>query len=88
MAVVCPIFNCRSVSLTSVVCKAFERILKRAILLFLSECRVLAGCQHGFLSNRSCLSSLLILEETMTRLKDDGNTADVVYIDFAKAFDS
>ncbi len=30
---------------------------------------------------------LLILEETVTGLMDDGNTADVVYLDFAKTFD-
>ncbi len=56
----------------------------RATLLFVSECKTLTGC----LSHRSCLSNLLILEETIARLIDDRNTADVVYLDFAKAFDS
>ncbi len=39
--------------------------------------------QHGFLPRRSCISNLLILEETATLLMDDGNNAD-----FAEAFDS
>ncbi len=52
-AVICPVFskgdpedvvNYRLVSLTSVVCKVFERILKRAILLFLIQCKALTGC--------------------------------------------
>ncbi len=59
-----------------------------AILSFLSECKAATGCQHGFLPHRSCLSNLLMIEETIARLMDDGNTADVVYLDFAKAFDS
>ncbi len=35
-----------------------------------------------------CGFSLLILEETITQLMNDGNAADVVYLDFAKAFAS
>ncbi len=55
-AVICPILkkavpedvaNYCPVSLTSVVCKVFERILKRAILSFLSECNAITGCQHA-----------------------------------------
>ncbi len=80
--------NCRPVSLTSVVCKVFERILKRAILSFLIPSKALTGCQHGSLSRRSCLSNFLILEETIARFMDNGNTAGVVYLDFAKEFDS
>ncbi len=98
-AVICPIFKngdpwvfcrrrCHPVSLTSVVRKAFERFLKRAMLSFLIQCKALSGWQHGFLPHRSCHSNLLIREETTTRLMDDGNAADGVYIDFAKAFDS
>ncbi len=80
--------NYRPVSLISVVCKVIKRILKRAILSFLTQCKQLTGCQHGVLPHRSCLFNLLILEEIITRLMGDGNTADVVYLDFARAFDS
>ncbi len=54
-AAICPIFkkgdpedvvNCLPVCLTSVVCKIFERILKRVILAFLSKCKAIRGCQH------------------------------------------
>ncbi len=65
--VICPIFkkedpvdvpNYRPVSLTSIVCKFFKRILKRTIFSFLSECKALTGCQHGFLPHRQCISNL------------------------------
>ncbi len=74
--------NYRPVSLTSVVYTVLELISKRAVLAFLSECKTC--CQHGFLPHQACLSYLVILEVTLTRL-GDGNTADVVYLDFAKA---
>ncbi len=41
-----------------------------------------------FLSRRSCLSNLLVLEEAVTRMMDEGRTVDVIYLDFAEAFDS
>ncbi len=82
------VVNNHPVSLTLVACKIFERILRRAILSFPIQYKALTGCQRGFLSHRSSLSNILILEETIARLMDDGNTADVVHLDFAKPFDS
>ncbi len=45
------------------------------------------GC-YSFLPRRSCLSNLLVFEEEVTRMIDEGQTVDVIYLDFAKAFDS
>ncbi len=82
MAVICPIFkkgdpedvaNYRPVRLTSVVRNAVERILKVDILSFLNEYKTITGCQHGFLPHRSRPSYLLIKEEMITQLMDDGN---------------
>ncbi len=42
----------------------------------------------GFLPRRSCLSNLILLEERVTRLLYEGHTVDLVYLYFAKAFDS
>ncbi len=76
----------RPVSLTSIICKLIERILKKALLYFLSETRSISPHQHGF--RRSCLSNLLVFEEVVTRMTDEGHTVDVIYLDFAKTFDS
>ncbi len=42
--------------------------------------------QHGFLPRRSTETNLLSVEETVTRWLDEGVTAYIVYLDFAKAF--
>ncbi len=63
-------------------------MLKKALILFLTETRSLSPSQHGFLLRRACLSNLILQEERVTRLLDEGHTVDLVYLDFAKAFDS
>ncbi len=75
-------------SLTSIVCKLFERILKKALLYFLSETWSISPRQHGLLLRRSCLSNLLVFEDAVARMMDEIHTVDVIYLDFAKAFDS
>ncbi len=62
--------------------------MKRALLSFLNDTRSTSPHQHGFLPRGSCLSSLLVFEEAVTRMMDEGHTVDVIYLDFAKAFDS
>jgi hypothetical protein len=41
--------NYRPVSLTSVVCKCMESILRDAIMTHMSDNRILSNCQHGFI---------------------------------------
>ena len=43
--------------------------------------------QHGFRAGRSCLSQLLEHYDTILSILEDGSNADVVYLDFTKAFD-
>ena len=79
--------NYRPVSLTSIPCKILESIIKEEIVLHLEKFSLLNDSQHGFLSGRSCLTNLLEFMEDITEILDKGNSADVVYLDFAKAFD-
>ncbi len=58
----------------SVLCEIFEKLLKKALLLILTETRPLSPSQHGFLPRRSCLSNLILQEERVTRLLDEGHT--------------
>ena len=44
--------------------------------------------QYGFRAERSCVTQLLEALKEWTSLLDEGNCTDVIYFDFAKAFDS
>ncbi len=43
--------------------------------------------QHGFRSGRSCLTQLLAHYDNVISLLEEGQNVDVIYLDFAKAFD-
>ena len=43
--------------------------------------------QHGFRSGRSCLTQLLIFWEKILDKLEEGKGVDVIYTDFANAFD-
>jgi hypothetical protein len=68
-------------------CKCFERIIKDEIVRHLESKLLIQDSQHGFRSNRSCLTNLLESSEYITRLIDEGNPMDIIYLDFSKAFD-
>ena len=53
----------------------------------MNENRLIRDTQHGFRSGRSCLTNLLDILEYITKELDDGNSIDVIYLDFSKAFD-
>jgi hypothetical protein len=78
----------RPISLTCICCKILERIIKRQILSFLENNHLLTDAQHGFRANRSCLTNLLLANESWTCSIDAGYDVDVIFIDFKKAFDS
>ena len=79
--------NYRPVSLTSVVCKILESIIKDAISTHLESNSLIKSSQHGFSSGKSCLTNLLIYLEQVTSEIDKGIPVDTLYLDFAKAFD-
>ncbi len=80
--------NYRPESLTSIMGKIFERIVKKVLLSFLSDARSISPHQHGFLPRRPCLSNLLVFEEAMTHKMGEGHTVDAIYLDFANSIAS
>ena len=78
--------NYRPISLTSLVMKVFERCIKTALFSVCED--VLDPRQHGFLNNRSCVTQMVpFVHDLATNLNDKIRT-DIIYFDFAKAFDS
>ena len=79
--------NYRPISLTSVVCKMLESIIKDEIVSHLDKFKLIRDSQHGFTKGRSCLTNLLEFFEDISEKLDSGRPIDVIYLDFAKAFD-
>ena len=80
--------NYRPVSLTSVVCKSLETIIRTHILEYLTRNKHISDAQFGFRSGRSCILQLIDVMEDWTDYIENDESWDTVYLDFAKAFDS
>ena len=79
--------NYRPVALTSHLSKAMEKIVRKNLIDYLENNHLIDPNQHGFRRGHSTLSQLLShTEEIIERLHNDA-IVDVVYLDFAKAFD-
>jgi ribonuclease P/MRP protein subunit RPP40 len=78
--------NYRPVSLTSNVCKLMEKVINKALSEHL-ENGVLSNSQHGFRKGRSCQTNLIEFHDKLTQWTDEGESVDVLYLDFRKAFD-
>ena len=65
-----------------------ESIIRDSIVEHMLKNKFFNDKQHGFVPGRSCISQLLIVLEKWTDLLDSGRPVDVVYFDFAKAFDT
>ena len=80
--------NYRLVSLTLVPGKVMEQVILVEITRHVRGIQGIRPSQHGFMKGRSCLTNLISFYDWVTRLVDEGKAADVVYLDFSKAFDT
>ena len=79
--------NYRPVSLTSVICKVLERILRDVIMVHLVSNGLLSESQHGFVPKKSCTTNLLETLDFLTDCLARKIPVDIIFLDFAKAFD-
>ena len=79
--------NYRPIALTSHIIKVFEKVIRNHVTTHLTKNNLLNDNQHGFRSGRSCLSELLEHYDTLLSYLEEGFNVDVIYLDFAKAFD-
>ena len=80
--------NYRPISLTSVVCKVLEKLIRIKIVEHLEDISYFSQHQHGFRSGKSCLTQLLEYFADVEEILDDGDSVDAVYLDCRKAFDT
>ena len=79
--------NYRPVSLTLVVCKMLESIIKDELFRYFNLNNLFTAYQHGFRPGYSCVTQLINVMEDWTYAIECGKSVDVIYLDFSKAFD-
>ena len=80
--------NYRPISLTSVIYKTLESLVRDELVKHMLQHELFAKNQHGFIPKRDCMTNLLSCIETWTRIIEEEESIDLIYTDFSKAFDS
>ena len=79
--------NYRPVTITSVLCRVLEKIMRKQILFHLENNNIITKHQHGFTKRKSCETNLLESYDFITDMIDKGMAVDEIFLDLAKAFD-
>ena len=75
--------NYRPISITSVIPKVMESIIRDMIVAYLMKHGILSNDQHGFVPERNCITQLLICMEDWTNMVENGESFDIIYTDFS-----
>ena len=83
------ISNYRPISLCSIPCKMFERIMVKRLLEHSQKYGIIPDSQHGFLPKRYCTTQAVSLFYEWAKILDRSTPPriDAVLLDWAKAFD-
>jgi hypothetical protein len=81
------ISNYRPISLTSIIGKLMEGIVTNQITDHLAKHSLILKTAHGFMHHKSCLTNLLEFFQDIFTDYDKERSADIIYLDFQKAFD-
>ena len=80
--------NYRPISLTCIICKILESIIRDQMLEFFMQNNKISDKQFGFLPGRSCTLQLLYCVHKWINELENDHTVAIFYTDFRKAFDS
>ena len=80
--------NYRPISLTSVVWKLMETVIRNKIVTFLEENKIIKDSQRKFRKRHSCLPNLLDFFYGVCNSYDETKAVDIIFFDFQKAFDT
>ena len=72
--------NYRPISLTSVVCKMLETLIRDKLVNHLEENYLIKNTQHGFRNKRSCLTNLLDFFRNVMNQYDENKSVDIIRI--------
>ena len=76
----------RSISLTCIMCKLMETLVREEIMQHLNPNLLFIKKQLGFLSGWSTFLQLIKVMGKWTQILEEGDAVDVAYCDFIKAF--
>ncbi|MGL5405337.1 MAG: RNA-directed DNA polymerase, partial [Propionibacteriaceae bacterium] len=81
--------NYRPISMTSLVGKALEKLVRDRIQTFMDENNIIPDCQHGFRPRRSCTTHLGKTLDRWASVVDQkaGSRIHAITLDWKKAFD-
>ena len=79
--------NYQPIALTSHLSKIMERVVRVDLVNCMDFYQLWDKRQHGSRRGRSTLSQLLEHHDTVISAMEEGHNLDVVYLDFAKAYD-
>ena len=80
--------NYRPVSLTAVLCRILESLIRKVIIKHIMDNNLLTQYQYGFVSGRSTVLQLLHYMDYCADIVSKGGHVDAIYMDYAKAFDT
>ncbi len=73
--------NYKSVSVTPVICKILERVIRSKLLGYMLEKGIIPKNQHGFVPKKSTVTNLLESLNDWTSNFDEQISTDVLYLD-------
>ena len=80
--------NYRPISLTSILCKICEHIIRKRWIKFLEENEMISKSQFGFQQGKSCVTNLISFYSRVTDIiQEREGWVDCIYLDLKKAFD-
>lgn len=77
--------NYRPISILNLIPKIFESIVRSKISPFINS--AIIEQQHGFVNGKSTVTNLMIVTQKLLESIEKGYQIDIIYTDFAKAFD-
>ena len=80
--------NYRPISLLTHISKVFEKILNSRLVSFIEKNKILTNHQYGFRKNYSTTLAITDLYESLLEKKERGEISCLLFLDFAKAFDT
>lgn len=77
----------RDVSLTSVICKVLERIIRSQMFDYMEKNGIIPICRHGFFPKKLTVTNVIECLNDWTYKYENNVTTDIIYLDYSKCFD-